>query len=265
MSNEMTVYSLPEIKEIGGIIARSGLFGVKTPEHAVALCLIAQAEGIHPAQAANDYHVVQGRPTKKAEAMLRDFMRSGGKVEWHTLNDDCADATFSHPQGGTVRISWDLARVKKAQISNAAMYAKYTRAMLRSRTVSEGVRTVCPAATSGMYEPGEAAGFDPEPIVIEQKVAAQEEQKLVKSPKAASPKVDSESQKLQKSAKEMASEIELCPDEACLQAVLVRFADTTDALARNLPQWHDRLLGVVEKQRASFAPSDETGATLGGA
>jgi hypothetical protein len=27
--------------------------------------------------------------------------------------------------------------------------------MLRNRVVSEGVRSVCPAATSGMYEPGE--------------------------------------------------------------------------------------------------------------
>jgi uncharacterized protein YbbK (DUF523 family) len=35
------------------------------------------------------------------------------------------------------------------------MWKKYPRQMLRSRVVSEGVRTVCPGATSGMYVPEE--------------------------------------------------------------------------------------------------------------
>jgi hypothetical protein len=49
-------------------IAKSGLFGMKTPDQALALMLIAQAEGMHPAIAARDYHVIQadqrlrGRP-----------------------------------------------------------------------------------------------------------------------------------------------------------------------------------------------------------
>jgi hypothetical protein len=45
------------------------------------------------------------------------------------------------------------------------MYKKYPRQMLRSRCVSEGVRTVYPAATSGMYVPEEVQDFDePRPI-----------------------------------------------------------------------------------------------------
>jgi hypothetical protein len=41
------------------------------------------------------------------------------------------------------------------------MYKKYPRQMLRSRTISEGVRTVYPGATSGLYEEGEVASFEP--------------------------------------------------------------------------------------------------------
>jgi hypothetical protein len=55
-----------------------------------------------------------------------------------------------------------MERVKKAQIKNEAMYAKYPRQMLRSRCISEGVRTVYPAATSGLYEPGEVKGMEPQ-------------------------------------------------------------------------------------------------------
>jgi predicted outer membrane protein len=117
---------------------------------------IAEAEGKHPAIIARDFNIIQGRPAKKAEAMMRDFCAAGGNVKWHALDDTIADATFAHPQGGTVRITWDMERAKQAGLtSRGDMYRKYPRAMLRSRCVSEGVRTVAPFATSGVYTPEE--------------------------------------------------------------------------------------------------------------
>lgn len=140
--------------------AGSKLFGMATPDQALALCLLAQAEGQHPAAAARDYHIIQGKPSKKADAMLRDFLSSGGKVSDWVLTDDRVSATFSHPAGGTVTIDWDMARAKKAQL-NTPMWGKYPRQMLRARVVSEGVRTVFPMATSGMYVPEEVQEFEP--------------------------------------------------------------------------------------------------------
>lgn len=145
-----------DMRQMAESMAKSKLFGMKTPDEVLALMLVAQANGQHPAAAARDYDIIQGRPSKKAEAMLRDFLLAGGKVEWHAYNDTKCDATFSHPQGGSVRVDWDLARVRKAKISNEAMYQKYPRNMLRSRCISEGVRTVYPVATGGMYAPEEA-------------------------------------------------------------------------------------------------------------
>ena len=92
--------------------------------------------------------------------MLRDFILAGGKVQWHSLTDELADATFTHPQTGEVRIDWDMKRAQTA-FGKKDMYAKFPRQMLRSRVVSEGVRTLWPLATSGMYEPGEAADIRP--------------------------------------------------------------------------------------------------------
>ena len=149
------IVPIDDMSRMAEAIAKSQLFGMKSPEQVLALMLIANAEGKHPAIVARDYDIIQGRPAKKAEAMLRDFLDAGGSVQWHQLDDTCADATFSHPQGGTVRISWDHARAKKAGLSGKDMYSKYARQMLRSRVVSEGCKTVYPAATSGLYEPGE--------------------------------------------------------------------------------------------------------------
>jgi hypothetical protein len=162
MANDVAVgMGFSDMERLAGAIAKSGLFGIKTPEQALALMMISQAEGRHPALAARDYDIVQGRPAKKAEAMLRDFLQAGGKVEWHALTDSEAAATFSHPQGGTVRIDWNIDRGNKAQLTGKDNWKKFPRQMLRSRCVSEGVRTVWPMATSGMYVPEEAADAPP--------------------------------------------------------------------------------------------------------
>jgi hypothetical protein len=164
-----------EIERMALAVANSGLFGIKTPEAAMSLMLISIAEGRHPALAARDYDIIQGRPAKKSEAMLRDFLQSGGSVEWHELTDDIADATFSHPQGGKVRITWDMARAKQAGLAGRDMFRKFPRQMLRSRVVSEGIRTTCPMATSGMYVPEEVQEFDaPKAIKVEKPVIAVE-------------------------------------------------------------------------------------------
>ena len=150
---------MDQLQQMANAFAKSGMFGAKTPDQCMALLLLASGEGIHPAIAMRDFDLIQGRPAKKAEAMHRSFLAAGGSVEWHKLDDTTADATFSHPQGGSARIVWDMNRVKQAKISNEAMYQKYPRAMLRSRCISEGCRTVYPASTSGLYEPGEIMGF----------------------------------------------------------------------------------------------------------
>lgn len=95
--------------------------------------------------------------------MHRAFLDAGGKVEWHRRDDTGADATFSHPQGGTVRVAWDMERAKKAGLSGKDMYGKYTRQMFSARVISEGCRTVYPAATSGLYVPEEVRHFEKKP------------------------------------------------------------------------------------------------------
>jgi len=155
--------AIGDMERMAQAFAKSKLFGAKEPEQCLALLLLAQAEGCHPAIAMRDFDVIQGRPAKKAEAMLRSFLAAGGKVEWHSMTDECADATFSHPQGGSARIKWDMAMGRKAGLADKATWKQYPRAMLRSRVVSEGCRAIYPGATSGMYVPEEVRDFGPAP------------------------------------------------------------------------------------------------------
>jgi hypothetical protein len=142
-------------------VAKSGLFGMKTPEQAMALMLVAQAEGYSPALAARDYHIIQGRPALKADAMLARFQMAGGKVEWVTYTDTEVKATFSHAQGGSITLSWTFAQAARIGLTSKDNWKNYPRAMLRARVISEGIRTVYPGCVVGVYTPEEVSDFAP--------------------------------------------------------------------------------------------------------
>jgi hypothetical protein len=167
MSTALVPYN--EMEKMAVAVAKSGLFGMKTPEQALALMLLAQAEGLHPAIAARDYHVIQGRPALKADAMLARFQQAGGKVTWNAYTDTEVSGTFSHPQGGSIIVAWTLAQAKAAGLTGKDVWKQYPRAMLRARVISEGIRTVYPGVSVGAYTPEEIEDFNAKPPVREVK------------------------------------------------------------------------------------------------
>jgi hypothetical protein len=185
---------LAEIERMGKHVFESGLFGAKSVSQAVALLMLADAEGVHPMVAARDYHIIDGKPSKKARAMLADFLAAGGRVEWHERSEKIAEATFSHPAGGSVRIRWTIdmaAKIKDKSgkaLTEKANYLNYPRAMLSARVISEGVITVFPGATSGLYTPEEVQDFDsPRP---ERNVTPATDRPALNEPKAKSAATD---------------------------------------------------------------------------
>ena len=137
---------------------------MKTPEQAIALMLVAQAEGQHPATIAQDYDIIQGKATRKTHSVLARFQQAGGSVAWHALTAETADATFSHPQGGSLRMVWTIAQAKAAGLTGKDNWRNYPRAMLRARCIAEGVRAVYPAAIGGMLVAEEAQDLPVEQV-----------------------------------------------------------------------------------------------------
>lgn len=157
MSTELITYKLSEMQVMAEAVARSGLFGMKSADQALALMLVAQSENRHPATVTQDYDIIQGKACRKTHSVMARFQQMGGKVEWHQLNDSIADATFSHPAGGSLRIEWTIDQAKKAKLADKDNWKNYPRAMLRARVIAEGVRAVYPAAIGGMMVSEEAA------------------------------------------------------------------------------------------------------------
>lgn len=159
----LALMSPADIRATAESIARSRLFkGFESPDAAFALMMLCQAEGLHPIQAVRRYDVIDGRPAMKSDAMLAEFQKRGGEVEWLVLSSEKVAATFAGPGcKKPVEISWTIEDAKRAGLTGKQNWAKYPRAMLRARVVSEGIRTTMPEVVVGIYTPEEVADFEP--------------------------------------------------------------------------------------------------------
>lgn len=155
----LAVLSFSDIKSMSEVLGKNKMFG-KSAEDLLPLMLIAQAEGIHPALAAQEYDIIQGRPALNAKSVQARFQRVGGIVRWDVRTDNEATVTVAHPQGGELKITWTLERAKRAGLAGKEMYTKFPQQMLASRAISEAVRACLPSCLSGMYSRAEIEDSD---------------------------------------------------------------------------------------------------------
>jgi hypothetical protein len=159
-------FSYSELDRMAHAIAKSGLFAVKTPEAALTLLLISQAEGTNPVNALMDYDLIGGKPALKSSAMLARFQRSGGRVKWLQSTDACVEGHFTHPVGGELTVKWDTERVKTAGLAGREIHQKFPLQMKRARCISEACRALAPNAIPlGIYTVEEQRDIPEETVV----------------------------------------------------------------------------------------------------
>ena len=155
-------YTPAEVQAMAQFFAKSGFYAM-TMDQAISLMFIAQSKGLHPATAMERYHIIKGRPSMKAEAMLAEFQRDGGRVEWVTSTEEKAEAIFWHdrhcPKGFAVSFTREDA--KRANLLKNDVWQAHPRNMLRSRVITNGVRMIAPGVVLGIYTPDEIDEFDP--------------------------------------------------------------------------------------------------------
>lgn len=147
---------LNDLADMAGYIVASKLFGAKDISQAMGLMLLAQAEGMHPMSAIQDFDIVQGRPARKTHSILARFQQAGGSVEWEEIGPTRACGTFSHKQGGSLKVEWTIEQAKKIGLAGKDNWKNYPQAMLRARCIAEGVRAVFPGSIGGMMSVEEA-------------------------------------------------------------------------------------------------------------
>ena len=163
MSNLIAVSDMTVMAEA---IVKSNFYGFKTKEQVMAVMLVAQAEGKHPATVVQEYDIIQNRPALKSQAMLARFQLAGGTVQWDSVSSTAVKGTFKHTSGGSLTVEWTIEMAKQAGLyREGSGWTKYPEDMLRSRVISRAVRSVYPACILGHYAVEEVQDFQTAPAV----------------------------------------------------------------------------------------------------
>jgi hypothetical protein len=152
ISNEQ----VSSLERIAAIIAKSGMGGFKTPEQATVAMLLALAEGIPLGRVIHEYHVINGRLSLRSECMLARFQKAGGTIQYIDRGPACVTVSATHPKGGSLTVSWTMARAREAGLTSNPTWQKHPTAMLSARATAEAVRAVYPACLSGIITEEEA-------------------------------------------------------------------------------------------------------------
>jgi len=169
--SQLTAYSKINDSEglelIGNAICRSGMFGCESKEAGIVFALQCMVENKPPLEMAKNYHLVKGKLTKRADAMLADFRRAGGKVYWSDLkNAEIQSAVFEFENQNT-KASFSMEDARRAGlVRKGSAWDKTPAAMLRARCVSETLRAIAPEIVQGVYVPEEIDVADATPIEI---------------------------------------------------------------------------------------------------
>ena len=164
--------SMTDMQSMALAIAKSGLFGMKSPEQALALGLLAVSENKPFASICAEYDVIQGRPALKSQACLARFQQAGGTIQWIKRTDKECVLEGKHPAGGTLQVTWTMERANAAGLTGKQNWKTYPCAMLSARCVAELVRALYPACLNGVYLAEEVQDFDTKPLRIEKPLIA---------------------------------------------------------------------------------------------
>ncbi len=149
------------LNELSKMFVQSQIMGVKTPGDGLVLAMTCMAERITPLEFVQTYHIIQGRPSMRADAMLAKFRAAGGKVRWLNVGDDGKEARAVFSYGGDeMELAFTTAEAerligKKRMDDPDGNWFKSRGPMLRARLTSKALRIIAPELVSGTYLPEE--------------------------------------------------------------------------------------------------------------
>lgn len=138
----------------------SGLLpaAIKTPQQALTIMQMGRELGIPAMYALRNISVINGKPVVGAELLMALVRRSYGQSAIRVASVTAEAATVEYREQGWDGISsltFSMEDAKRAKLVEKDVWKSYPRAMLRSRAVSEVVRTAFPEAIANLYTPEE--------------------------------------------------------------------------------------------------------------
>jgi len=149
--------SFDALVSMGDKLVRTGFLPehIKTGAQAAAIIMTGREMGMEPMRALRSLAMVKGKVTEYADSQLARFKSDGGKARWVKLDDAEAVLWLRHPNGDEHTETFTLRDAQRA--GAGPMYQKHPKAMLRSRAVTAGLKSLGWEGGCGTYDPAELA------------------------------------------------------------------------------------------------------------
>lgn len=197
-STAVTIYEkmdpLVAMDKLGEVFMRSGMFGADKLETAKVLALACIAKRRDPFELLQTYHIIHGRLTKRADAMLAEYRQAGGKCTWKSdlQNEKEAVAHFKYGENDA-EYRYTIEDAKREELSGKGVWTKSTPDMLRARLVSKVLRMIAPEIVAGTYAPEDAV--EPLPTArVSAELPPQRHPAFSKAPQASKPPIEVEAE-----------------------------------------------------------------------
>jgi hypothetical protein len=142
-----------------------------------AIVLMGRELGMGTMAACRKLQVIKGTVTERADSQLARFKSCGGRAQFNELTEARAVLVLRHPNGDEHTETFTIEDAKRAGLASNDNYAKHPKAMLRSRAITAGLKSIGWEGAVGIYDPDEIADApapEParEPVVVRPKFDA---------------------------------------------------------------------------------------------
>jgi hypothetical protein len=158
--------SMGDLAQAGTLLAQSGMFGINNAAAGFVVAATCHQQGISLMEFHRTFHIVEGRPSMRADAMLAEFRKRGGEYEIIENSVTRAEARFAF-EGNERAFEFTMDDARRTGDCFKAdgrtlkhNWEKRPDDMLWARMVSRAVRRLCPEINSGLYAPEEMQESD---------------------------------------------------------------------------------------------------------
>lgn len=145
-----------DLVSMGQELARTGFLPdhIKTGPQFAAIVMTGRELGMTPMRAVRSLQMVKGKVVEDAASQLARFKVAGGRATFLHLDETRAVLELTHPNGDKHTETWTLEDAKRAGLSGG-MVGKFPKAMLRSRAITAGLKSLGWDGAVGAYDPSE--------------------------------------------------------------------------------------------------------------
>jgi hypothetical protein len=162
--------SFESLVSMGDALRRTGFLPshIKDGVSFAAIVLMGRELGMGTMAACRKLQVIKGTVTERADSQLARFKSCGGRAQFKELSETKAVLWLKHPNGDEHTETFTIEDAKRAGLASNDNYAKHPKAMLRSRAITAGLKSIGWEGAVGIYDPDEIAVSESpaEPIVV---------------------------------------------------------------------------------------------------